>query len=98
MDREGVEGVFGLDIPLMKLVNVFKSAAQHYGTEKRVLLLHGPVGPSKSTIARLLKKGLEAYAKPPEGALYSFTWVLDGETGRRRPDQAPEVLTCPMHE
>ena len=46
--------------PLAGLVNAFKSAAQGYGIEKRVLLLHGPVGSSKSTIARLLKKGLEA--------------------------------------
>ncbi len=43
----------------MQLVDFFKSAAQGYGTEKRILLLHGPVGSSKSTIARLLKKGLE---------------------------------------
>src|SRR5262245_1461222 len=57
----GVDAVYGLDIPLMRLVNVFNSAAFGYGTEKRVLLLHGPVGSSKSTIARMLKKGLEAY-------------------------------------
>jgi len=46
-------------VPLMKLVHFFKSAAFGYGTEKRVLLLHGPVGSAKSTIARLLKKGGE---------------------------------------
>src|SRR5206468_5448827 len=44
----GRDAVYGLDIPLMKLVSVFKSAAQRYGTEKRVILLHGPVGSSKS--------------------------------------------------
>jgi serine protein kinase len=38
------DAVFGLDVPLMKLVNVFKAAAHGYGPEKRVLLLHGPVG------------------------------------------------------
>ena len=51
----------------MKLVNVFKSAAQGYGTERRVILLHGPVGSSKSTIARLLKKGLEDYSPHARG-------------------------------
>ena len=61
-DFGGKDAIYGLDVPLMKLVNVFKSAAQGYGTEKRVILLHGPVGSSKSTIARLLKKGLEAYS------------------------------------
>src|SRR5437868_11986645 len=40
------DAVFGLDRPLMQLVNAFKSAAKNYGTERRVLLLHGPVGSS----------------------------------------------------
>ena len=63
-DNDGRDAVFGLDEPLHHLVNAFKSAAQGYGIEKRVLLLHGPVGSSKSTIARLLKKGLERYSQP----------------------------------
>ena len=75
--ENGKDAVFGLDISLQKLVNVFKSAAQGYGTERRVILLHGPVGSAKSTIVRLLKKGLEAYSRTPEGALYTFSWVID---------------------
>ncbi len=71
----GKDAIFGLDVPLMKLVHFFKSAAFGYGTEKRVLLLHGPVGSSKSTIARLLKKGLENYSKTEEGKLYTYKWV-----------------------
>jgi serine protein kinase len=90
----GRDAIFGLDVPLMKLVNVFKSAAQGYGTEKRVLLLHGPVGSSKSTIARLMKKGLEEYSKTPEGALYTFSWVQP----RKGKDGEVEVMACPMHE
>src|SRR5262249_54567531 len=65
------DAIYGLDRQLMHLVNTFKSAAKGYGTEKRVLLLHGPVGSSKSTIARLLKKGLEQYSKTDEGMLFS---------------------------
>ncbi len=92
----GRDAVFGLDVPLMKLVNVLKSAAHGYGTEKRVILLHGPVGSSKSTIVRLLKKGLERYSETPEGALYTFTWQFE----RKRPDGSvvEEVMPCPMHE
>ncbi len=59
----------------MQLMDFFHSAARRYGTEKRVLLLHGPVGSSKSTIARLLKKGIEHYSRTPEGALYTFSWI-----------------------
>src|SRR5437588_8373482 len=68
------DGIFGLDRPLMQLVNTFKSAAKGYGTERRVLLLHGPVGSSKSTIARLLKRGLEDYSRTDAGMLFSFSW------------------------
>ncbi|MCZ6746444.1 MAG: serine protein kinase [Acidobacteria bacterium] len=92
------DALFGLDIPLMKLVNVFKSAARGYGTEQRVILLHGPVGSSKSTIARLLKRGLEEYTARPEGALYTYSWVLPARIGTWEvPDHEREV-PCPMHE
>jgi serine protein kinase len=85
----GRDAVYGLDKPLMQLVQIFESAARRYGTEKRVLLLHGPVGSSKSTIVRLLKKGLEAYSRTDNGALYALSWV-------DIPDE--ERLDCPMHE
>ena len=65
----GADAIFGLERPLMQLVDFFKSAAQGYGTEKRILLLHGPVGSSKSTIARLLKKGLEHYSRTEAGQM-----------------------------
>ncbi len=89
----GKDAIFGLDIHLSKLVNVLKAAAHRYGPEKRVILLHGPVGSSKSTIARLLKKGIEAYSRTPEGALYTFSWVNIGEVLKME-DRMP----CPIHE
>jgi serine protein kinase len=92
----GKDAVFGLDIPLTKLVSFFKSAAYGYGTEKRVLLLHGPVGSAKSTIARLLKKGIERYSRTDDGALYTFRWV-DTNTDHHILGNATE-MPCPMHE
>ncbi len=92
----GKDAIFGLDIPIMRLVNVFKSAAYRYGSEKRVILLHGPVGSSKSTIARLLKKGLETYTRTNEGRLFSFTWVLPPEL--QHISGGVENHPCPMHE
>ncbi len=79
--NNGANAIFGLDIPLMRLVHVLKAAAEGYGPEKRVILLHGPVGSSKSTIARLLKQGIEYYSRTQDGALYSFDWVNLGDTG-----------------
>src|SRR6187200_658049 len=92
----GKDAVFGLDIPLMRLMNVLKAAAEGYGPEKRVILLHGPVGSSKSTIARLLKKGLEAYSRTPEGALYTFRWVNLKTSGLAAGDE--DQFDSPMHE
>ncbi|MBK9188653.1 MAG: serine protein kinase [Phycisphaerales bacterium] len=101
---QGADGIFGLDFALMQLVDFLRSAAEGYGTDKRVLLLHGPVGSSKSTIARLLKKGIEHYSRTPEGALYSFSWLLDEscEVSPAAPGSAEAARThefrCPMHE
>ncbi|MGE3405275.1 MAG: PrkA family serine protein kinase [Pirellulales bacterium] len=89
-DGHGHDAVFGLDEPLRLLVNAFKSAAQGYGIERRVLLMHGPVGSSKSTIARVIKRGLERYSTRDEGALFTLGWVDLEDTN--------DVLWCPMHE
>ena len=64
--------IYGIDQSLNHLVDIFKAASRNYGTERRVILLHGPVGSAKSTIVRLLKKGLEEYSRTPEGAMYTF--------------------------
>ncbi|MFH1755737.1 MAG: serine protein kinase [Candidatus Latescibacterota bacterium] len=87
----GVDAIYGLEIALMKMANIFKSAAQRYGTEKRILLLHGPVGSAKSTIVRLLKKGLENYSKTQEGRLYTYGWQDESS-------EAGKYVDCPMHE
>jgi serine protein kinase len=98
LPNNGKDAVFGLDVQLMKLVNVLKAAALGYGTEKRVILLHGPVGSAKSTICRMLKKGLEAYSKSETGALFTFEWVdesgkLDDIFGK-----GVRVYPTPMNE
>ncbi|MNJ93456.1 PrkA AAA domain protein [compost metagenome] len=96
--NNGKDAVFGLDVQLMKLVNVLKAASLGYGTEKRVILLHGPVGSAKSTICRMLKKGLERYSRMDQGAIYTFEWIdekleLDGILGK-----GVKVFHSPMNE
>ena len=78
------------------LVKFIKGAAGGYGAERRILLLHGPVGSSKSTICRLLKRGLERFSQTDDGAWYSFKWV-NLPTG---PDgiYTDTECACPMHE
>ena len=97
---DGDDAVFGLEVPLMRLVNFFKAAAQGYGTERRVLLLHGPVGSSKSTIVRRLKRGLEHYSRTEEGALYTYSWYLGDlpKGGDLSKVDLSEWEPCPMNE
>jgi serine protein kinase len=64
--------LFGIDKPLQQLVSYFASAANRLEVRKRILLLMGPVGGGKSSIVTLLKRGLEAYTRLDEGAVYAI--------------------------
>lgn len=65
--------LFGLEKTLETLVEeYFHSAAKRLDVRKRILLLMGPVSGGKSTIVAMLKKGLEAYSRTEEGALYAI--------------------------
>src|SRR5881275_542721 len=64
--------IFGIEKPLQQIVEYFHSAAQRLEVRKRVLLLMGPVGGGKSTIVYLIKRGLEAYSRTEEGAIYAI--------------------------
>lgn len=64
--------LFGVEKPLQQLVEYFNSAAQRLEVRKRILLLMGPVGGGKSTIVSMLKRGLEAYSRTDDGAVYAI--------------------------
>jgi serine protein kinase len=83
----GRDAVYGLDGALDVLVQTLRAGARGFGPERRVILLHGPVGSSKSTIVRVLKRGLEHYTTTDAGALYTFAWDVDGER-----------IDSPMHQ
>ncbi|HEY4103868.1 MAG TPA: serine protein kinase PrkA [Polyangiaceae bacterium] len=46
------------------------------GRPNRVLLLHGPNGSAKSTVAACMARALEHYSQLDDGALYRFHWVF----------------------
>ena len=81
-ENQGQDAIFGLERTLINFVNILKSAANGYGTERRVLLLHGPVGSSKSTLARLLKKGPGAIFPRRRGMPLQLR--VEGRRPRRR--------------
>ncbi len=88
--------IYGLEDTLQEFVKFVRGAAGGFGTEKRVLLLHGPVGSAKSTICRLLKRGLEKYSQFDVGAWYTFKWINlpTGQDGI----YTSEENESPMHE
>ena len=97
--HQGRDAVYGIDQSLNHLVDIFKAAARNYGTERRVILLHGPVGSAKSTIVRLLKKGLEEYSRTSEGAMYTFAWTSIGNDVEKEVfTVVNDELACPMRE
>jgi serine protein kinase len=64
--------LFGLDRPLDRVVRYFETAAQGHETRRRILLLWGPPGGAKSSIAALLKQGLEQWSRTDDGAIYAL--------------------------
>lgn len=71
------DSLFGLDLSIMRLVEHIRNGAFKLGGERRLLLLEGPVGSAKSTVARLIKRGLEEESL--KNPLYTLRWVGLGE-------------------
>jgi predicted Ser/Thr protein kinase len=61
-----------------ELYRVLCNFAQE-GRPNRLVLLHGPNGSSKSTVAACLMRALENYSTLDEGALYRFHWVFPSQ-------------------
>jgi serine protein kinase len=107
---DGEDQLFGLEESLTRLVKIVEAGAHGYGQQKRILLLVGPVGSAKSTIARILRKGLEFYSRLEEGALYAPFWYIpdDYEQGKLILGKSDLVtddgekkihkVYCPIHE
>jgi len=64
--------LFGIDEALSRVADYFKAAAAGSDVGRRLLLLLGPPSGGKSTLAILLKRGLEEYSRTDEGALYGI--------------------------
>jgi len=109
--ENGADAVFGLDDRLATYVDVIKAAASHLGQERRILIAHGPVGSSKSTLARLQRKGLVEFSKTDAGKLYTFSWYVDPNSAAQEIVERcldlfglttakfhSNSIACPMHD
>ncbi|MCG8426350.1 MAG: serine protein kinase, partial [Chromatiales bacterium] len=64
--------LFGIDQALNRIVEYYKSASAGSEVGRRLLLLLGPPSGGKSTLAILLKRGLEEYSHTDQGAIYAI--------------------------
>jgi serine protein kinase len=64
--------LYGIDGALGRVIDYFKAAAAGSDVGRRLLLMLGPPSGGKSTLAILLKRGLEEYSRTQEGALYAI--------------------------
>ena len=64
--------IYGLDKALDRLVQFFQAASRGPEVRKRILLLMGPPASGKSSIANLLKQGLERFGRTDQGATYAI--------------------------
>lgn len=64
--------LYGIDPALERVVEYFKAASAGMEVGRRLLLLLGPPSGGKSTLAIMLKRGLEEYSQTDEGALYAI--------------------------
>src|SRR5277367_1120515 len=87
--------LFGVDEPLGRVVDYFKAAAAGSDVGRRLLLLLGPPSGGKSTMAILLKRGIEEYSRTDDGALYA----IKGSPLRESPlNLIPSVLRAGFRE
>ena len=74
--RDGLVGQEHVQAEIYRVLNNFVQE----GRPNRLLLLHGPNGSAKSTVAACMMRALEHYSTVPEGALYRFHWVFPNQS------------------
>ncbi len=67
--------VVGQELATDAIYRVIRNFASD-GRATKMILMHGPNGSAKTTVADLLFKGLETYANTDAGRLYRFSWVF----------------------
>jgi len=77
--REALVGQEAVQAELFRVLSNFVRE----GRPNRLLLMHGPNGSSKSTIALCMMRALEDYSSLDEGALYRFHWVFPNQSKLR---------------
>jgi serine protein kinase len=67
------EHLFGLEDSLDEIMSYLRAAASGSEVGRRILLMYGPTSSGKSQLSILLKRGLEAFSKTDDGAIYALS-------------------------
>lgn len=54
------------------------------GRSNKLVLMYGPNGSAKSSLARALFEGIEEYSSSSQGMIYSFSWIFPHESFDRK--------------
>jgi serine protein kinase len=91
------EALVGQELVQQELYRALENFVRE-GRPNRLILLHGPNGSAKSTIAGCIMRALEDYSQKQDGALYRFHWVFPNQArlrgaigfGGRRPTRTDD--------
>jgi serine protein kinase len=64
--------LFGIDESIEEIMSYLRAAATGSEVSRRILLMFGPTSSGKSQLAISLKRGVEAFSKTDEGAIYGL--------------------------
>lgn len=71
--RNALEGQEAVQLELVRHIRRFSLTA---GGCDKLILLHGPNGSAKSTLAGLIFRAMEHYSQLDEGAVFRFNWIF----------------------
>ena len=70
--KSGKNALYGSEAAVDRFTELMRQGAEGYESGKRIILLLGPPGSGKSTLVNGTKRGMEAFSKTDEGAMYAI--------------------------
>ncbi|MDN5835325.1 MAG: protein prkA [bacterium] len=70
--KSGKNALYGSEGAVDRFTELMRQGAEGYESGKRIILLLGPPGSGKSTLVNGTKRGMEAFSKTDEGAIYAI--------------------------
>ncbi len=86
------DAISGAKKAIHLFVEALGGAAKETGPDQRIILLGGPVGTAKTSIARGLFRGLERFSATEEGKMFALGWNLRDKNNEPLKDKNGQLL------